>query len=787
MNFSLQTTRKTGFSAFILSVCLFSAQFAFSQHRTWDGGGDGSSWSDAANWSGDAVPIATDSVTIIAGANVIVTTTPATAILKLKVFGSTGSQGKVTINSGVTLTVNSNNALSPQTSIANNAALMLLGGIIENNGTMAVTGRQALDAIRFGNPSSGTVSSTYMGTGTLNCNTASSTGGGGGGASTTGSSIVFAQTDGTATFTLGGTHNFSQITGLTGNLKSAIYCVNGAALINGSGTITIGGGRRSIRMTANAINIAPRLTIDSDVIMDLSSTALTSATNTGIILIENAAANTTCSITNKGTLNFTGARGNPIWMNNSAASTSITNFTNQGTISINGAFNEPTADISSAGIYMNGAVNALGNGNSFTNSGTIEFNTTMAGTSAKPLFLCAVSPVNLITNSGTITIGTNGAPPIAFRLGDGETTVNNTGTVTIGAGKIEGFVDAGNAAFNNNASGTLNFNLAAATSAISNNVTFANVGGTLKGSGTFTNTGGNIFSSGTIAPGQSPGKIILADAAIALNGTYNAEVDGTAGAGLPGGNDQIEASTAAATVNVTGLTIATTFSGGYTPVTGHIIVLIKANGGTITGTPTYSPALSPAWVKTTTGGEVKLTYNAALLAVELITFKATPLSKINVLTWATASETDNKGFDVERQTANGTWETLGFVKGTGKAATYTFEDKAPLSISYYRLRQIDFDGKETLSKVVSVRQDSKGRISITPNPTSDKVTINFNHNDVTNATTTIALFDMTGRQVLTQVTTSDAAQIDLSNLAKGVYLMKAQSNNAVYQEKIIRQ
>jgi hypothetical protein len=42
------------------------------------------------------------------------------------------------------------------------------------------------------------------------------------------------------------------------------------------------------------------------------------------------------------------------------------------------------------------------------------------------------------------------------------------------------------------------------------------------------------------------------------------------------------------------------------------------------------------------------------------------------------------------------------------------------SHSYYRLRQIDFDGTETFSKVVSVSQDLKGRISITPNPTSDR-------------------------------------------------------------------
>jgi hypothetical protein len=49
------------------------------------------------------------------------------------------------------------------------------------------------------------------------------------------------------------------------------------------------------------------------------------------------------------------------------------------------------------------------------------------------------------------------------------------------------------------------------------------------------------------------------------------------------------------------------------------------------------------------------------------------------------------------------------------------------------------------------------------------------------------LSDMAGRQILTQSTTSGAFQLDMSNLAKGMYIVTLQSNNAIYQEKIIRQ
>jgi Secretion system C-terminal sorting domain len=176
-----------------------------------------------------------------------------------------------------------------------------------------------------------------------------------------------------------------------------------------------------------------------------------------------------------------------------------------------------------------------------------------------------------------------------------------------------------------------------------------------------------------------------------------------------------------------------------------------------------------------------------VLPVTLTSFTANKAEATNQLTWVTASEQNASHYSVERSLDAQNFVEIGKVSAQGKAATYNFADDAPLSISYYRLRQVDFDGTETLSKVVSVSQDTKGRISITPNPTSDKVNINLNQNEVSNQTAKVVLSDMTGRQILTQNTTSGALELDLSNLAKGMYVLTVQSNNAIYQEKIIRQ
>ncbi|MBL7813392.1 MAG: T9SS type A sorting domain-containing protein [Saprospiraceae bacterium] len=174
------------------------------------------------------------------------------------------------------------------------------------------------------------------------------------------------------------------------------------------------------------------------------------------------------------------------------------------------------------------------------------------------------------------------------------------------------------------------------------------------------------------------------------------------------------------------------------------------------------------------------------IPVTLSSFTAQNTGATNQLIWKTESELNNKGYDIQRQSPNGNWESLGFVKGLNKASRYTFEDKTPLSISYYRLRQMDFDGKETLSKVVSVSQNQKGQVHISPNPASDKINIVLPNNDPS-VSTTITVYDLVGKQVLAQKTMALVYDLDISGLAKGTYLIKINSSNSIYTEKIIRQ
>ena len=163
------------------------------------------------------------------------------------------------------------------------------------------------------------------------------------------------------------------------------------------------------------------------------------------------------------------------------------------------------------------------------------------------------------------------------------------------------------------------------------------------------------------------------------------------------------------------------------------------------------------------------------IPVELRTFTARAAQQTALLEWETASEINNKGFQIERQMANGAWEILGFVYAKGKAARYEFTDKAPLSINYYRLRQMDVNGKETFSKVASVAIDGVSKLKIYPSLVKNTLTIEF---DATNhEAKDFYIANLLGQQVLSGKV---AQRIDVSALSQGTYIIKIGTEQAKF-------
>jgi Leucine-rich repeat (LRR) protein len=166
------------------------------------------------------------------------------------------------------------------------------------------------------------------------------------------------------------------------------------------------------------------------------------------------------------------------------------------------------------------------------------------------------------------------------------------------------------------------------------------------------------------------------------------------------------------------------------------------------------------------------------LGVELRRFEATKTEQSNLLIWETASEKNNKGFDIERSTDGTTFHSIGQVKGNNKPSSYQFVDNQPFATTYYRLRQIDFDGTETYSKIVSVeRRDAINRVSIKvyPNPVSSLLNVVYTEGS------SFQILNLLGQQVLTGKTPpSGVGGLDVSALPQGTYILKVGAEQAKF-------
>jgi hypothetical protein len=286
------------------------------------------------------------------------------------------------------------------------------------------------------------------------------------------------------------------------------------------------------------------------------------------------------------------------------------------------------------------------------------------------------------TSNGTLTI----ASGITFFFRGH--IFNNNGTCNLEAGSLLYIHDY----LNNNGTINMGFN-----STVRNGVELNN-DGALNGSGTVT-LDGSFNQSGTISPGLSPGIMYMNKLP---GGTTNTYIE-LQGATTPGTDyDQIAVTGAGVADGVLDVSLL----GGYIPDYGSEFVIMTCGGGC---GGTYSslnlPVIAPkiwAPIDMSNPNQIVLRVEAAL-PIELAEFKGAKIDeRTNLLTWRTASESDNRGFEVQRSSNGTDWRPLGFVPGSGTSTSpqhYDFYDNDPaFGMNYYRLRQMDFDGNTSFSK-----------------------------------------------------------------------------------------
>lgn len=172
-----------------------------------------------------------------------------------------------------------------------------------------------------------------------------------------------------------------------------------------------------------------------------------------------------------------------------------------------------------------------------------------------------------------------------------------------------------------------------------------------------------------------------------------------------------------------------------------------------------------------------LTLSNISLPIELTSFDARPLSNNFVqLDWTTASETNNDYFTIERSQDGMNWEKVTEIDGKGTTlskSTYSYIDREAYSkLSYYRLKQTDFDGQFSYSTIQSVYLENYDIIKIFPNPVLDFLTISNFDKKMKDLT----ILDVFGQPVNNLVSIRNIGestyQVETSTLPIGIYFIK---------------
>lgn len=167
------------------------------------------------------------------------------------------------------------------------------------------------------------------------------------------------------------------------------------------------------------------------------------------------------------------------------------------------------------------------------------------------------------------------------------------------------------------------------------------------------------------------------------------------------------------------------------------------------------------------------------------------------INWSTSQEINNDHFEVERSdNGNSGWQTLASVPGAGNsqlAHSYNSFDAHPSAgQNYYRIKQVDKDGKASYSKTVSVRVDIIGtRVSVLANPFRSNLSVQFSGNaQLVNA----RLIDITGKQVAKEtwnVSNGESSRQfgSVSNLQNGIYILTIQNSagELLFNGKVLKQ
>lgn len=192
---------------------------------------------------------------------------------------------------------------------------------------------------------------------------------------------------------------------------------------------------------------------------------------------------------------------------------------------------------------------------------------------------------------------------------------------------------------------------------------------------------------------------------------------------------------------------------------------------------------------TSSGGDDGDPCESAVLPIVLIDFKAFGTKTIQ-LTWRTAVEISNYFFAIERSADGRDFAEIGRLPGAGTSheiQEYSFTDERPLAGSnYYRLRQVDFDGRFSYSKVVLATIGQASDIRLFPSPASGFLKVQLEKPLAENAV--FEIFDPAGRLAMSGEFSAENTdfEINTTELPEGIYALRLVAEREIFVRQFLK-
>jgi hypothetical protein len=183
-----------------------------------------------------------------------------------------------------------------------------------------------------------------------------------------------------------------------------------------------------------------------------------------------------------------------------------------------------------------------------------------------------------------------------------------------------------------------------------------------------------------------------------------------------------------------------------------------------------------------------------VLPVKLLDFSGTPFEDYNLIEWSTLTELNNDYFILERSSDGISFEKVDIIKGNGNSSeqiSYSYQHSYPHELEYYRLKQVDFDGRYEYSNIIAVRQKTDINVSIYPNPAKNDLFIGLSES--TEGIYTIVYTNVLGSVSKEQIEISEGTTTyqvkEFINLSSGIYFVQIldENNEVIKTQKIVKE